>query len=542
VLQGCTPTCTVGACSAPARLCVSRHASPFYASAYYQHKALPPYWGVVEAGTLAHKRAHKGELLLSCLKLTTENWVVQTEDADSIDALDWALHWSSQLAFLGYQHHFLLGQNEETCAAFRAHWATHSELPFGGCGWLPEKEGWERDGVTNDLEMLWLQRYSVVAALARLGVNVALLDLDVVVHSDLYAAARARPEVTLFVMPSVLPDEGPNGGALYLQGAKADGPVVYSLSEVARRGMQVFKHRQRLAENCYPMDQEILRDVTLVLATPDVPPETWRCMNERLPDLGIEPLPPDAQLSYGWVNDSSILVLRGVREVMAQPAGFFEDTVNRPSFNRGWDDDDVTPPADVASHLVCFAGGYGTYTKSAGRANRRHVLQARGLWHGPVQSHARFVMWAPSRAYASAEALHDAIVRLMNASLATGRTPVLPSVDCASGWLERDAGARFGTNDTRVVASARGCHPMLSGTGSQCTDKQVWASFHAERSLDWATLRRTGEAADAEAPILVLHDWPAVVMDGSWEFETGRLGFSCEEFFRPLSWWRDHSF
>jgi len=420
---------------------------PFHRSAYYAREPLPSFFGLIErVDNVIAARSYKGEIIVAAVT------------SDSIWQR-WAVHFFNMLTHVGYQHWVALGADEHACELLRDAWPNPST--WGGCGWLP-------DNVHESVflaERLWMQRYLFTANLLDAGVNVALLDLDVVIHKDLYAVPKSMPDVHLFQMAD---SELANGGCLYAQGTTPGGPMSTAFREVWRRG-NLIASVPNLKFMCSNVDQDILRAIHNTLAH-NVTLNHWPCLERDIPGVG-ERLPDGVHVGFRFNDRRQRLHLGGVTETVAMPRDFLEDTNDNRAFNRGWTDPDYPDAASTATHLVAF---FGRYNSTSEKFNRAHVLQARNMWYGPPIRATAYVMWDARMTYASFEELDTHIKLLVNAGAVLGRKPILPEVPCTSPWIARDAGARFGVYDARYVPTAFGCAPMMSVS---CSDDHVWSAF-----------------------------------------------------------------
>ena len=152
-----------------------------------------------------------------------------------------AVNLAANLASVHLHHLLLLGADQDTCPALR-----RSDPPF--CVWSSLlRRHWMRlkqYGVTK-IRLLWLQRYYYVAALISLGINVLLLDTDVVLFSDPYRHFKGVfANVSLLALndKSAQPPTAVNGGTLYIQNAAANGPVARIFQEFVRRTLPLLNN------------------------------------------------------------------------------------------------------------------------------------------------------------------------------------------------------------------------------------------------------------------------------------------------------------
>lgn len=183
----------------------------------------------------------------------------------------------------------------------------------------------------------------------------------------------------------------------------------------------------------------------------------------------------------GWAVEASETVVLGPRYLMGDVRSMW----------LGWDQGPPRRAFSVLVHLVAFGKAW---SKEAlpDRNSREHLLQARGLWHGPVRQQRRVLRLSPALVQLALDEgqgsddgpLRDLINVLALLAVVTLRTPVLPEVECARiGWLnareeDDDSVGRFtvfGSDQWIPLRRTDGtlvCAPMIS-SGPDCNSDVV---------------------------------------------------------------------
>lgn len=183
------------------------HHAKLYNSAYFSlHKTQSlPHMNLAPAeavDTIIATRSFKNEIIVTCF------------DAR---AIRWLLHYARMAQSLGFDHFLVIGDSSATCDLFKASWCLNPSddgcmTTYPGCGWVGEGLGsiWEF-AKEKGVERLWMFRYHIAAELLRRGINVLMSDLDVLIHGDFYAMAKAPP-LEKFQFMQMPGDHYPNGG------------------------------------------------------------------------------------------------------------------------------------------------------------------------------------------------------------------------------------------------------------------------------------------------------------------------------------------
>jgi hypothetical protein len=184
--------------------------------------------------------------------------------------LDFALNMVAQLAAAGYHHFVALGGRAEDCTKLHARWKELQSAPGLDSrllGFVPACVYSSAPPVT-DGNSLWVSRYALLTSLVEQRVNALLLDLDFVLHrdvyEDLYSPCLAPATVLVHAEGG-----GPNGGFFYVRDAHPDGAAHWVLAQVKRRYDMYAAEHQRTGK--WPgavMDQEIIKDAVRVASYP----------------------------------------------------------------------------------------------------------------------------------------------------------------------------------------------------------------------------------------------------------------------------------
>lgn len=174
------------------------------------------------------------------------------------------------------------------------------------------------------------------------------------------------------------------------------------------------------------------------------------------------------------------------------PADLTEEVIRGPRYLMGdwqalWYGWTQAPPKrswSVLVHLVSFGRSWGA--GEGNRNSREHLIQVRGLWHGPVRAPMHMMRLSPAlvaQALAVDHGEGDATLRevlkaLMVLAAVTRRAPVLPAVACeALPWIGRSDVSRLDVEDGHWISYAREdgrvmCTPQLS-SGHLCSSGRV---------------------------------------------------------------------
>ena len=163
---------------------------------------------------VARRRASAHELIL----LTSDR-----------DQLPMTLNLVNQLAELGLSHHLLLGRDQRTCAPLRR----RGRIACAYSSYLlnTTQNGTNRPSDVNAIERHWLQRHHYVGRAIAAGLNVLLLDSDVVVSRSPYPYLKSPRYFGGFHAVVLSDSTGAasplhiNGGVWYLQNCSKYGPL-----------------------------------------------------------------------------------------------------------------------------------------------------------------------------------------------------------------------------------------------------------------------------------------------------------------------------
>lgn len=109
--------------------------------------------------------------------------------------------------------------------------------------------------------------------LVRLGYNILLLDTDIAVLDDPYKYFKEPPFQDVVLLNQHEWSTTPNGGLLYIQNAKPDGPAAFVLSEIANRPYHwadddwQTASSLHLSPKCMYVDQDAYADVLSDMAS-----------------------------------------------------------------------------------------------------------------------------------------------------------------------------------------------------------------------------------------------------------------------------------
>ena len=437
---------------------------------------------------IALARASVGELIL----LTSDR-----------ELLPMTLNLIEQLSVLNIHHHILLARDAATCAAVRSRgrvacvWSTYlhiaaSPAPQFNASAGAKSHNKARDGHASrfvpPIERLWLQRHHYVGRAIDAGLNVLLLDSDVLLARSPYPHFHSPPfnQYQAIVLGDSTGAAAPmqiNGGVWYIQNASRDGPI----REVFRRFDQ---HVQRAIRAPHErtaslFDQTVLnqqvasvlpsfsaasvlglrrarsggpltglpsdvRDVAEMLSylVPSIY-WSWSCCFDTPTSLPHPGGSYDATYGYRWASlelQHSDRASRAFTENIAKaPPWLFsaESDMSPPAWrirgrgvridSRGWG---AKPPPWVLSHFVCSgwpgSGGREQAMRLWGRWNYdaigRELPEYGRSWHSLS---SRMIALTDMPAHMSSTEPMLILVRLIiSLAVATDRTPVLPVTYC----------------------------------------------------------------------------------------------------------------
>ena len=419
---------------------------------------------------LAKQRAENGELIF----LTSDR-----------DALAMTLNLIASLHELGIGgRHLLLARDKETCNVL-------SRRGRVACMWSSYLINRASTRRINVVEVMWLQRHHYVGRAIAAGLNLLLLDSDVLLSRNPYPYLKSPPlsEYEAVVQSDSTGGASPlhlNGGVWYIQNAHADGPLralFLRFDEHVRNKLatgngtsfdQAIINQQastllplspmmalyRLGQSGFRLSQayaEVMLDIMPMLlwkwscchATPNELPSPGGSYGRSYGIRWIE-LPKQPEWRTGGHAKAERLAkappwLFSAESDLAPPPWRIHAGAVRVD-SRGWG---ANPPPFVLSHFVCSAwpGSEGRVQamrlwgqwrlKAIGRELPRLYSDARAL-RSVMVGLARPV--AQSRAGSRNGKLNEAgaFARLVLAlGMATGRTPVLPALRCEEDQLTR---------------------------------------------------------------------------------------------------------
>lgn len=146
--------------------------------------------------------------------------------------------WVASLRALGMDHMVLLAMDERGCRqeVQQLGGAGGSGRPVG-CAWDSSPCNGEH---IQDVFQLWMWRYRLLARLARLGYGVLMTDTDTHFFDSPYRYFK-QPPFSDYHMFAACEHSQPeacldlNGGFLYIQSTRPDGPVAYALHQMIER-------------------------------------------------------------------------------------------------------------------------------------------------------------------------------------------------------------------------------------------------------------------------------------------------------------------
>lgn len=134
--------------------------------------------------------------------------------------LDFAAAMVYQLRAVGYLHFFAIA-TRSCCEQLHAR---HPDAPCVSFE-LPGSHWRNEQGVTH----LWIGRYKLANSIARMGVNILVVDLDTIFRRDVYADLKAEP---LAGASLIHMEEGfANGGLFYIHNPVPNGPALWTHDE-----------------------------------------------------------------------------------------------------------------------------------------------------------------------------------------------------------------------------------------------------------------------------------------------------------------------
>lgn len=216
-----------------------------------------------------------------------------------VSQLPLTLNLIANLHELGMSHHLLLARDRNVCRKLKARgevacvWSSYllSRRPSAVTGKPPRATA---------IEKLWLQRHHYMGRGIGAGLNMLLLDSDVVIARDPYPYLKGGVlgrfnaivlgDSTLSASPTNL-----NGGVWYVQNASRDGPLRALFRRFDAHVDHVFTHGAQ-GDSAALFDQTILNEQALEGLHRD---QTWRRTQDQ--DLRLSPLfSPLVALTSRW--------------------------------------------------------------------------------------------------------------------------------------------------------------------------------------------------------------------------------------------------
>jgi hypothetical protein len=434
----------------------------------------------------------------------------------------------SQLTAVGYHHFVALAGFERDCAALHARWReVHHETGVAAPGAAPgaaeaaaarAAAEWPLPACVIasapahgtperiDFHGFWAGRYALLADLVARGVNAMLLDLDIVLHRDVYADLY-EPCMRRANVVAQAEGGGPNAGFFYVRGAHPDGAAHWVVAQIKRRVDLFFGELNATGKlPGFTWEQDILKDAVRVASMPNgsewdmganrdrehrfwaAHPQNdtrreWRTVEvllsgdddaawcqgpRRFNASGTGALtgayglgsPPRSMHQLFKPDDAP-----GVRsgdvapEYMLYAPGYFSQFGNVVS--RGWNNGN---PTSVMTHML-KAGATWLPTVKEAENSLSHVtrlanMQAHGFWHARIHearaADKALLFLKPSvvdaaSAHANVTQLRRLIARALHAAALSNRTLVLPELPCGSPWIIRNPDSnRHGIGDLRI--------------------------------------------------------------------------------------------
>ncbi|KAL3909962.1 MAG: hypothetical protein SGPRY_009234, partial [Prymnesium sp.] len=265
----------------------------------------------------------------------------------------------------------------------------------------------------------------------------------------------------------VLPPEGSrvNLGLLYVRGAKAR-PMGGAVSVLLRLFLEEFTLTTARGNPSMQglWDQGLFTDALIsAIRAEHIYPFTYLQVFEW---QSLTPLPPLTGLSRsaglsspGFFDPRATHADPSRAELVAAAPDWLYCLVGRWAVRAGWPS---LRSSSVCSllHLVESRSQFGGF--DAHKANREYVMRAFGHWHLPpplLDQPLRALRLSP-RAWGGEEG-HPSLLPLLHAlsllaigAAVTGRVPVVPSVACGSGWMNRHPMALAGVAEEYVMQAS----------------------------------------------------------------------------------------
>lgn len=409
-----------------------------------------------------------------------------------------------------YWHFLVLGLDDEACKSLKTYWG--SELHWPGCGWIT-LPGNTTASNPHGVYRLWLQRYLVAAKALEHGLNVLVADLDTTFNHEFYKDVKESQfsKHNMFTMTAEL-----NGGLWYIQNAQKDGPLVWMLHEVVKRGTAIMTFTgltgDLVAEGCTPMDQAIMGEVFAVFThgielnrwpcLPLKPSPVWKTIDASIEPgptgpntMGVSwetiqlntkhisnhqrqaPFPQEFEVVYGFnLSKSGIVetVLRAPETLFSTWETLLADYEGYPN---GY---------SAVNHLVLFGHAYGT--QKGGHLNRWHLIKARGLWYGrlDLERDASYGMASKELIHRYQNDYPKLLRMVITWALDNKMIPVIPAIPCNASTIEKNKPGRHGAGagwEARFISLSNGmCYPFQSLQGG-CTEREAMPQFFVDGAV-----------------------------------------------------------
>lgn len=434
-----------------------------------------------------------------------------------------AVAFVKNLQDFGYTHVLALAHDGNECAALAAGFAG-TEVRAPECGWstVTRKTSGYLGG--NSVRALWVQRYHTAAALAELGYNVLMMDVDCYVTRDVYPLLDAIPWHHKYVFMRESPV---NGGLFYLRNVTASSPSLWLLKQVERRSTLYAKYRAEFPEAAppgLPMDQDVLSALFRVTSTQastydffedhlrseNKEHPLWRDYPQTTPTTPFEWVMTTERHSAPWAEEcSQDADACERRSTYVRRHGFKDVQMHTIRVCVPFDDDayDERVPCETAlagpawlwSHGDIFECGFDDtiavthllgvnknwFNMLAGsHMGRWALLVARaGVKTAPLTAKKRVYLSKSvvehRMKFKDARPFKLLLKHLAMAANAIDAVPVMPAFPCDAPWVERGDDTRLGYKDHRVIDDGALCYPAPMGWDSCLVGEHYLYEFQA---------------------------------------------------------------
>ena len=312
-----------------------------------------------------------------------------------------------------------------------------------------------------ELPWHWSKRYNLLADIALAGKNVLLVDADVQFHADPFPLMKQIEGAKMLVL-----NEGGlgNGGFNYFPAAQSEDEDAVRL---VRRCVTDWVSEAKAGRRALD-DQFLMGSIVDEYTTgPWAPDSSGRTYSTPLLSAGH---PPE-----GGAYENVTLERRDFKSggaVYRAPAWIV--TAGLPAmYGWSWTDN---PPSSALTHLLGVETAFVEQVTIHGSHVGR-MLYAMAFGYVTVPCTAELTSIAPRLVEAAANVsfarLHTLIRNAYYAALASDTLLLVPSIPCSTPWLKRDARARFGVHDRRVIAADDNVCYLTAGGWDDC-----WPSEH----------------------------------------------------------------